>query len=246
MHFNGEAHLLGIVKDIEEFKRTQEALVRSEELFRKYFELGLVGMAIASPEKAWMYVNDRICELLGYTREELLQTTRTDRTHHDDLESDLAQFKRMLAGEIVGYSLHKRFLRIDGTMVYTTLHATCMRNQDGSVERVIAHLHDISDRIRAEETLKDNAERYRSLFGSANDAIFVMEDRTFIECNSKALEMIGCQDISDLAGRTRRGYADRFHVGEHTGGYDRMRAVQLHVLPSDIAVFQLAMGDYPR
>ena len=77
MTLDGQPHMLAIVKDIEESKLAQAALARSEELFRKYFELGLVGMALTSPEKGWVHVNDRFCEMLGYTREELLQTTWT-------------------------------------------------------------------------------------------------------------------------------------------------------------------------
>ena len=154
MDLDGEPHLLGIVKDIEESKRAQEALAKSEKLFRKYFELGLVGMALTSPEKGWVYVNDRICEMLGYTRDELVQTTWSALTHPDDLEPELVQFNRMLAGQIEGYSTDKRFVRKGGAVIHTTLHLTCMRHADGTVENVIAHLYDISDRKRAEESLQ--------------------------------------------------------------------------------------------
>jgi two-component system, cell cycle sensor histidine kinase and response regulator CckA len=153
MMLDGEKHLLAITKDIEALKQAQEAVARSEEIFRKYFELGLVGMALTSPDKGWRYVNDRICEMLGYTREELLQTTWQDLTHPHDLGTDLAQFARLLSGEIDGYSLDKRFIHKDGSVVHTTLHASCIRRPDGTVEHVIAHLHDITERKRLEDKL---------------------------------------------------------------------------------------------
>jgi PAS domain S-box-containing protein len=154
MYLDGDPHILALVKDIGEFKRAQEALVRSEELFRRYFELGRVGMALTSPAKGWGYVNDRICEMLGYTRQELGHTTWAALTHPDDLEPDLAQYNRMMAGDIDGYSLDKRFVRKDGSLVHTTLHVSCMRLPDGKVENVIVQLHDISDQKRAEKTLR--------------------------------------------------------------------------------------------
>ncbi len=153
MTLDGETHFLSIIKDMEEFIRARDALVRSEELFRKYFELGLVGMALTSPEKVWVYVNDRICDMLAYTREELLNTTWVALTHPDDLKPDLERFTRMLAAEIDGYSMETRFIRKDGAVVYTMLHVSCMRRPDETVDNVIVHLYDISDRKQAEKDL---------------------------------------------------------------------------------------------
>ena len=150
----GEPHILGIVKDIEYSKKALETLARSEQLFRKYFELGLVGMALTSPGKGWVYVNDQICDMLGYTRDELLKTTWAELTHPDDLGPDIEKFDLMMAGESEGYSMDKRFVRKDGSVIYTTLHVSCMRYPDGTIENVIAHLYDISDRKQAEDRLK--------------------------------------------------------------------------------------------
>ena len=68
--------------------------------YQQYFELGLVGMAVTSLEKGWLEVNDRLCEILGYSREELTTKTWTDLTHPDDVAPDVAQFNRVLAGDI--------------------------------------------------------------------------------------------------------------------------------------------------
>lgn len=153
MILNGEPHLLALTKDIEQLKQAQESLALSERIFRKYFELGLVGMALTSPQKAWLYVNDRICQILGYTREELLGKTWPELTHPDDRSIDLEQFNRLLSGEIEGYAVDLRFIRGDGSTVYTTLHVSCIRGPEKEVEHVIAHLHDITDRKHLEEQL---------------------------------------------------------------------------------------------
>ena len=109
MMLYGEPHLLALTKDIEELTQARESLERSERIFRKYFELGLVGMALATPEKEWVYVNNRICEILGYTREELLHTTWPELTHPDDRTVDQSRFALLLSGDIDGYALDVRF-----------------------------------------------------------------------------------------------------------------------------------------
>ncbi len=153
MMLHGEPHLLALTKDVEELKQAQEAVARSEEIFRKCFELGLVGMALISPDMNWVYANNRICRILGYSQDELHQTKWWDLTHTEDLESDLGQFNRLLEGNIDGYVIDKRFIRKDGSAVHTTSHVGCIRRPDGEVEHIVAHVHDITDRKHLEEQL---------------------------------------------------------------------------------------------
>lgn len=132
-------------------KRAEEALRLSEERFRRYFELGLIGMAITLPSKGCLEVNDELCRILGYEREELLKKTWPELTHPDDLAADFAHFDRVLAGEKDGYALDKRFIRKDGQVVDTTMAAKCLRRADGSIAYLVALVQDITERRRAEE-----------------------------------------------------------------------------------------------
>jgi PAS domain-containing protein len=75
-------------------RRSEEALRKSEARFRSYFELGLIGMAMTSPTKGILEINDELCRILGYERNELLKKTWTEMTHPDDLAADVAQFNR--------------------------------------------------------------------------------------------------------------------------------------------------------
>ena len=142
--------------DITERKRTEEALRVNEARFRSYFELGLIGMAITSPEQHILEVNDELCRILGYERRELSSTTWAKLTHPEDLAADIAQFNRVLAGEIDGYSLEKRWIRKDGEAVFTTISVKCLRRADGSVDYFVALLQDITKRKRAEEALRES------------------------------------------------------------------------------------------
>ena len=140
----------GLQVEVAERKRTEDALRESESHFRGYFELGLIGMAITSVEKGWMQFNDRMCEMLGYTREELRQKTWAQLTHPDDLEKDNAQFHRVLLGEIEGYGLNKRFLRKDGGVIHAELSIKCLRREDGSVDHFMVMVSDVTERKRAQ------------------------------------------------------------------------------------------------
>ena len=139
---------------LAERERAEEVERRSEQRFRRYFELGLIGMAITSPTKGCVDVNDHFCEMLGYSRDDLLQMTWTQLTHPDDLATDVAQFNRVMAGEIDGYSLDKRWIRKDGQVLHTTISIKCLRLPDGAVDYFVALVQDITDRRQAEKELR--------------------------------------------------------------------------------------------
>ena len=156
-NFHDNWRVLGIIRDITERKHNEEALKRSESLFRNYFEHGQMGMAITSFDQKWLGVNNRLCEMLGYTSEELYQMTWTELTHPDDLAVDLAQFKKLLSGELESYILDKRFIHKSGQLVYTCLAVSIERNTDGSTEYIIASLMDITERKELEDQVRQLA-----------------------------------------------------------------------------------------
>jgi two-component system sensor histidine kinase UhpB len=152
--FKDKPHLLAVVRNVDERKRAEEALRASEERFRSYFEQGLIGMAVASLDKRWLEVNDRLCEILGYSREELLKMTWTDLTHPEDVEPNLVFTRRALAGEIDHFTMDKRFLRKDGGTVYTTIFVRYFRDKGGRIDHVFVLTEDITQRKQAEEALQ--------------------------------------------------------------------------------------------
>jgi len=137
-----------------ERKQAEDALRVSEERFRRYFELGLIGMALTSPSKGILEVNDEICRILGYPRDELLRKTWAEMTHPDDLANDVVHFKRVLAGELDGYSIEKRWIRKDGRIIDSIMAAKCQRRADGSIDYFVGLVLDTTERKRAEEELR--------------------------------------------------------------------------------------------
>jgi len=123
------AHYLAVKEDVTERKKMEESIREKEARFRGYFEHSQVGLAVTSPTKGWVEANGQLQRMFGYTLDELGSITWAELTHPDDLESDVKQFERMLAGEIDNYTLDKRFIRKDGEIVYTNLTVACIRVQ---------------------------------------------------------------------------------------------------------------------
>ena len=172
--------------------RAQEALANSEERTRLFFERQLVGMAITSPEKRWLQVNNRLCAMLGYSSAELAGLTWAELTHPEDLAADLSQFSRLLAGEIDEYSLEKRFIRKDGSIIHTDLSVACVRHRDRSMDYALALFVDITERKKAEEALRQSEHRFRSIIQGSSDIILVLdEDASTVYESPSAARILG-------------------------------------------------------
>ncbi len=151
MQEEGAPLVAAFMRDITKTNKAAKTLQQSEMRLRRYFEQGLFGMAITSGEKAWIEVNDALCEMFGYSHEELLSLTWADITYPEDLESNLLLFNRMVSGEIDGYSLDKRFLRKDGSILYSELSTSATRKGDGSVDYLSTLINNVTERKLAEE-----------------------------------------------------------------------------------------------
>jgi PAS domain S-box-containing protein len=144
--------MIGTHTDVTERKRAEKALNDSEQRLRSYFNSPIIGIAITSPEKGWLETNPRLCAMLGYSLEELQGgMTWAELTHPDDIAADVAQFERLLAGEIDDYSMEKRFVRKSGEIIWTRLGVGGVRKSDGIVGYAVATLEDITERKQAEE-----------------------------------------------------------------------------------------------
>ena len=137
-----------------ERSRASEALRVSEERFRRVFQLGLVGMAITSPLNRIIEVNQELCRMLGYSREELLAKSWAEMTHPKDVAAAVAKFDELVAGRLEGYSLETRWIRKNGEVIHTIMSASGARAADGSIDYVVGLVQDITARKHAEEDLR--------------------------------------------------------------------------------------------
>jgi PAS domain S-box-containing protein len=144
---------IGTIADITERKHIEKLLMESEQRFRSYFSLGLLGMAITSVDMKWIEVNDTICSFLGYSSEELMQKTWAELTHPDDINIDVRKFDQVLKNEIDGYKIDKRFIRKNGNTIYTELAVRCIRDAENKVMYFVALINDITERKLSEQSL---------------------------------------------------------------------------------------------
>ena len=146
------------------------------------FDNAAIGIAQVGTDGTWLRVNARLCNIVGYSAEELLARTFQAITHPDDLDSDLAGARRMLAGEIDTYSIEKRYLRKTGGVVWVNLTVGCVRAADGAIEYFISVVEDITERKKADGALRLSEARFRSLALASSHLVWT------ISADGRALE----------------------------------------------------------
>ncbi len=146
----------------------------SEGLFRAIFSQAAVGIAQIDLDGKVLLLNDRYCELLGYTMAELVNTYY-DPTHPEDVEASREARRRLLAGEIPAHSMEKRMVRKNGSIVWTRRSLSLLRDNDNSPQYFISVVEDINERVAAEEALRQSELWTRQVFENIPECIFVLD-----------------------------------------------------------------------
>ncbi|MHC5103314.1 MAG: PAS domain S-box protein [Planctomycetota bacterium] len=180
-----------------------------ERLYRTMFEMTAVGIAQLSTDGNFLHINQRFCDIVGYSREEMLELTFQDITHPDDLAADLELVQKVLEGEIEHYSMDKRYCRKDGSMVWVNLNVSLVRNRSGSPKYFVSVVKDISKRKKAEEVLRKNINFLEHLTSAVPDAIYSvkMPERT-INWVNVSFNITGYSDEECIGQSTLNYYAD--------------------------------------
>jgi PAS domain S-box-containing protein len=131
----------------------QEAIGLTQTRLESTFQNAAVGIANVSTDGHYLGVNRRLCEITGFTEQELLSKTVMELTHPEDKPSSTAKLKKILNDEASSCGIEKRMLRRDGSYVWVRSTLGPSRSKDGSLEYLIAVVEDISERKRAEETV---------------------------------------------------------------------------------------------
>lgn len=193
-----------ITRDTSERKRAQLQLRESEERFRTAFDQVAVGMAHITPDGRWLRVNQRFCDMVGYTRAELLKLTFEDLAPPEDVATDVENFQRLLEGEITSYHREKRYLRKDGGLVWANLISTLVRDSAGAPTHFVSVIEDITDRKRADAALRASERRFQRLIDSNIVGITLSDLQGRItDANDALLQLVGYSREDLLAGRLR-------------------------------------------
>jgi PAS domain S-box-containing protein len=184
-----------------ELSQSTLRLRESERRFQSTFEQAAIGMAIVGADGKMLQVNRRLCEIVGYTEDELLTLRFQDVTHPDDLAADLEPHRALRSGELASYSRHKRYVRKDGDIVWINLAVATVRDESGKkLDYFVSAFEDITAAKRAEVALQESEEKFRRLFDSAHDAIMTLEPPTwrFTDANPATLAMFKAKDVADF------------------------------------------------
>ncbi|MGB2712488.1 MAG: EAL domain-containing protein [Conexibacter sp.] len=170
-----------IVRDVSErvsaeaaLRESVERIAAAELRFRTAFEAAPIGMALSDLEGRFIQVNDALCAITGYTREELEEMGFGDLSHPADAGRDEDMMRGLLSGEQSTFWMEKRFVDVVGQVVWVAVHATLVRAADGTPQHFLGQIQDVSERVRYEAQLQHMAD-HDPLTGLLNRRSFERE-----------------------------------------------------------------------
>jgi PAS domain S-box-containing protein len=179
-------------RPLQDRKRGERALRENEERFRTAFAHASVGMAVMSLEGRFLHVNPALCDITGYDEAEMLATDFQSITHPEDVRGQTVSIRRMLAAEIPGFVIAKRYVRKDGGIVWVQNSVTLARDAAGEPRTLLALVEDVTVRKHAEDALRESERRFGAVFDGALDAmVIVNDDGRYVEANAAACALLG-------------------------------------------------------
>lgn len=177
---------------LERESMLQMKVTENERRARVVFEQAASGMAIVAPDGRWLAVNSRLCEIVGYSEEELLRLTFQDITHPDDRDTDKEIVELLMQGKTDEYILEKRYIRKDGSIVPINLTVKLVRDNDGMPKYFIPIIEDITERKQAEIAIRESETHLARAQAQAHLGSWAIDIAThIIECSDEAYRIFG-------------------------------------------------------
>ena len=155
---NDKRYVIGTCRDLRSFKALEVKARKEKRRFRQTFEQAAVGIAHVGLDGSWLRVNDKLCQILGYDREELLKIDFQTVTYPDDLQTDLYHVQKLIDGELDTYTIDKRYIRKTGEVIWVRLTVSSIWDGD-DLEYFISVVQDITESYKLQEKLEINQER---------------------------------------------------------------------------------------
>lgn len=167
IEWNGAAADLVFIQDITDRKQAEDALRESESRFRAVFEQAAVGIGMTDAAGRITEANQKLADMLGYTREELLALTVDDISWPDGREAEIHCVRDVAAGTRDAFTLEKRYRHKDGHPVWGLLYSNVMRDDQGAITSVVGVVVDITDRKHAQAAWRESQEQFQRMFAEA-------------------------------------------------------------------------------
>ncbi|HEX8918394.1 MAG TPA: PAS domain S-box protein, partial [Chloroflexota bacterium] len=190
-----------MVQDITVNKSAGVALQDIEQLYRQTFEHAAIGVAHTDSDGRFRSVNRRLCEMLQRESTELLGRSIRNLAHPDDAEATAESLRRVLSGEVEEFSGEQRYVRKDGSVMWTNVTTSVVRLPDGEPKYGIVMIEDITEQKQAREALRESEERFRAITETAHDAIITLDsDSTILFVNPATSAIFGYSE-DELEGK---------------------------------------------
>ncbi len=211
-----------IARDIRNRLEAERRLRESEERFRSVFEHAPVGMVWTSATDGQiLQANAAVCEMLGYTTEELCQTTWMNLTHPQDLGLSQQMAHRLFADPNTCQEVEKRYLHRLGATVWTRVRMSAICGSDGRPAHFVVHIEDITERRRAQEALRESEERFRIMADGCPSAMWVTDERGGIQfVNRESRRLLGVT-YEEVAGERWRALFHPDDGPEYMGAFQK-------------------------
>lgn len=179
-----------IVEDITERKMAEQALRESQERFRDIYENTLIGLYRITPDGRILMANPALVQMLGYSSfEELAQRNLEEDGFSLDCSRSIFKHRIEAEGHVIG--LESKWIKHDGTIVFVRESARAIRDNEGAIQYYEGTVEDITERRRAEESLRESEEKFRSLADQSPNMIFINKKGRIVYVNQKCEEVMG-------------------------------------------------------
>lgn len=192
----------------------------SNDPYRPLFEAAAIGINWSEPDGQLIEANRHFCALVGYERDELVSRHIEDITHPDDVAEDRRQISRLMAGEISSYSIQKRYIRKDGTVIPAHTTSSLMRARH---RYRIAIVEDLRPQQRMAHEQRENAARLKSILDAVPDAMIVIDERGTIESFSPSAETMFGFSAAEAIGQNVKILMPAPYREQHDGYLERYR-----------------------
>jgi PAS domain S-box-containing protein len=183
---------VGSCLDLTTRMHAEDAAAQSGARFQAAFDSAPIGVALTSLDGRWVDVNEALCTLTGYTKDELLTRTFAEITHPDDRAMSHEQWLRHNAGADATSRVEKRYVRADGEIVWVAVSRTLVRDAEGRGLYTVAHIENITGRREAQRSLEEAEERFRRAFDDAPIGMSLVGlDGSWLQANASLCQILG-------------------------------------------------------
>jgi PAS domain S-box-containing protein len=197
-----ERQLIGVVCDITDRKQSEQALRDNEARLRATFDQAAVGIVQANLYGQLVRMNQKFCDIVGYSEAELYLKRFSEITHPDDIAQDEANVRALLAGQDSTFTMEKRYLHRTGQVVWANLSVSLVRSTTGTPQYLIAVIQDITDRKHAEQALRDSEARFQAFMNNSPAASWISDENGILVYSSQTYYRLFQLPFADAIGQS--------------------------------------------